>query len=163
MTIGEGTSLLGLLRGWLLERPAVKALAIFNDYGPADRNSNFITSRVGKCVRVEVHCTGRVPVRVTSIGFEMSNGQVLELASGDSLPKVLNRPDVCEGWDYREGVVELLTAAGPKVKLKQIRVAASPDHVFKRRLPKGWDRFPEIDPPVSPPGDGGPNFFMGWA
>ncbi len=162
MTIGEGTGLLGLLRGWFLERPGVKVLAIFNDYGPPDPDPNFFSSRVGKCVRVEVHCTGRVPVRVTSIGFEMSNGQVLELDNGDRLSKVLNRPDKCERWDYREDVVKRLMAAGPKVRLKRIRVAASPDHVFRRRLPKGWNRFPEVDPPVSPPGEGGPNVFVGW-
>jgi hypothetical protein len=101
VTIGEGTGLLGLLRGWFLERPGAKVLAIFNDYGPPDPDPDFHSSRVGKCVRVEVHCTGRVPVRVTSIGFEMSNGQVLELENGVRLPKVLNRPDVCERWDYR--------------------------------------------------------------
>ena len=160
MTIGDGTSLLALLRGWLLERPGVKVIAIFNDYGPPD--PTIISIRVGTCVRVEVHCTGRVPVRVTSIGFEMSNGQVLELDSGDSLPKVLNRPDVSERWDYREGVVGHLTEAGPKVRLKRIRVAASPDHVFKRRLPKAWDRFPEADPPIDPPNEGGPHGFAAF-
>jgi hypothetical protein len=69
VTIGEGTGLLGLLRGWLLERPSVKVLAKFHDYGPP--LAGVVSVRVGRCIRVEVHCTGRVPVRVTSIGFAM--------------------------------------------------------------------------------------------
>jgi hypothetical protein len=161
MAIGEAIGLLGLWRDWLFERPRVEVLAKFHDYGPP--LAGVVSIRVGRCVRVEVHCTGRVPVRVTSIGFEMSNGQMLELDGGDSLPAVLNRPDVCERWDYREGVVRLLTAAGPKVRFKRIRVVASPNHVFKPRLPKGWDRFPEVDPPVDAPNEGGPHGFATWA
>jgi hypothetical protein len=160
VTIGEGTGLLGLLRGWLLDRPGLKVLAIFNDYGSPE--PGWISTRVGKCVRVEVHCTRRVPVRVTSIGFELTNGQVVELEDGDRLPKVLNRPDLCERWVYRETLARRLSEAGPRVRLRGTRVVASPDHAFRRRLPKGWGRFPESDPPVSPPNEGGPHCFAGW-
>lgn len=147
MTIGEATGLFGLLRELLLDRPSVKAIAFFKDYGPVV--PGFITSHVGKCVGIEVHCTGQAPVRVTSIGFELTNGHVVELENGDGLPTVLNRPQACDRWTYRESLLSQLAEMGPNVRLKRIRVAVSPDHVIRRRLPKGWTRFPESDPPLA--------------
>jgi hypothetical protein len=138
----------------------VEVLAKFHDYGPP--LAGVVSIRVGRCVRVEVHCTGRVPVRVTWIGFELTNGQTVEIGSGTSLPAVLNRPDVCEAWDYRDNLAIRLNAAGPKVRLRKTRVLASPDRVFRGPLPKGWDRFPETDPPVDPDNGGGPQGFATW-
>jgi hypothetical protein len=155
VTIGDGTSVLGLLRAWFLDRPHVKLIAVFNDYGPNAPGARI--HGVGACVRVEVHCTGRVPVRVTWIGFELTNGQVIELDKGRALPKVLSRPDVWERWATRESLIQRLGDAGSPVRLKRIRVTASPDHVFRQRLPKRWNRFPESDPPTSPTDQGRPS------
>jgi hypothetical protein len=160
MTLGEATGVIGQLRAWLMDRPHVKAIPVFNDYGTRQRG--IVTTRVGRVARIEVHCTGRAPVRVTWIGFELTNGSSIELEVGDRLPAVLSRPAVCERWIERDSLAARLQADGPKVRLRRVRVNVSPDHTFRSGLPKGWGGFPTEDPPASPPDAGGPTDFAAW-
>jgi hypothetical protein len=147
MTIGEATGLFGLVRGFLLDRPRIKMIATFKDFGPA--TPGFVTTRVGRSAQIEVYCTGRIPVRITSIGFELTNGQVVELANGNGLPLILRAPEACERWEYAETLAAQIRASGPKAHLRSMRVKVSPDHAMKRKLPRGWRNYPDCDPPAT--------------
>ena len=103
----------------------------------------------GAYVDVDVHNTGRVPVRVQRVGFEMDDGQVVALTSADVLQATITRPESIHRAIGLEELRTAVRAAGAGRRPKSVRVEASPDHVFRLRLSKNWRGFPDQDPTLT--------------
>jgi hypothetical protein len=116
----------------------------------------FVASQYGLWAHAEVHATGAQPVRVTGVGLELDNGQVVPFEGGDALPATLRRPEVLERNDELADLAKRVRAHGEGRLVKRIRIDASPDRVFRQRLPRGWERFPSQTPPARTGSPGGP-------
>lgn len=146
MTLGEATGLLGLIRSLLPDRPAVKIM--FRAVAHAEAGRGVVATYTGPYVHVDVHATGRIPVRVKRVGIELDDGQVVELTSGDVLEVTLTRPESVHRAIDLAALRAAVRAAGVGRRARRVRVEASPDHVFRQKLPKGWGAFPDQDPPL---------------
>jgi len=65
VTLSEGTSIIGLIRSWLIDRPRVAILPKLRDYG--DHDPTIFVERTGMYLDVEVHSTGAQPVHVVEV------------------------------------------------------------------------------------------------
>lgn len=157
VAVGDVTGLLGLIRSLLLDRPDVKILIRTVDH--AHPGGNFVAGQTGPWVHVEVHSTGRQPVRITSVGIELDDGQVVEL-DGVLLPKVLNRPDMLEQSAALDTLANRIRSLGPDRRARRVVVTASPKLTFRGKLPKDWKDFPVVQPKSTPGPPGGA--MAGW-
>jgi hypothetical protein len=147
MTLGEATGLFGLIRALLLDRPSVKIMLRAVDHGPPERG--IVVHYTGAWIHVDVHATGRIPVRVKRVGIELDDGQVVALTSGDLLEATITRPESVHRTIELPALRAAVRAAGAGRRARRIRVEASLNHVFRSKLPKGWGSFPETDPPLA--------------
>lgn len=146
MTLGEATGLIGLIRSLLLDRPTVKIMLRAVEHGPRERG--IVVTYTGPWIHVDVHATGRIPVRIRRVGIELDDGQVVAMPNGDLLETTLTRPESVHRAIELSALRAAVQAAGAGRRARRIRVEASPDHVFRSKLPKGWGAFPETDPPL---------------
>jgi hypothetical protein len=146
VTLGEATGLLGLIRSILLDRATVKVLTRGVNHARGDHRMFY--SYTGPWLHIEVHVIGRIPVRVTRVGVELDDGQVVPTTAGDRLPATLSRPESVHLAIEVDSLRKAILAAGAGRHLRRIRVEVSPDHVHHAKLPKGWEQFPEKDPPL---------------
>lgn len=146
MTLGEGTGIVGLIRSWLNDRPKVGLLPKLRDYGDVDPRA--VVTRTGLYLDVEVHSTGAQPVHVLEVGLQLDGGDRLVLGRIDD---VLTRPAF---ETIHKPLPELRAEIGTRA-VTGLFATATPERLFRRKLPKGWRRFPHELPPSEPGRDRG--------
>jgi hypothetical protein len=146
VTLSEGTSIIGLVRSWLIDRPRVEIMPKLRDYG--DHDPTIFVERTGLYLDVEVHSTGAQPVHVLEVGLRLENEARVILGRVD---KVLARPAF---ETIHRPLSEIKTDVGSRT-VTGFYATATPERVFHRRLAKEWRRFPRELPPSEPGRDHG--------
>jgi len=139
LPFGPITSLIGLVRDHLTDRPAVKVIGRLVDHG--EPPPELITWHHGKIVHLQVHSTGRQPVHVSGLGFELADGSHHLIETGHSLPRAVERP----GYIEREQYLASLKRDLQGKRVRGFVVLAMPDRIYHQRLPKAWRNFPNIE------------------
>jgi hypothetical protein len=132
LPIGPVVSVFRAVRDALQDRPNVRIIGSIVDHGRP--RPNVLTPWIGVYVHLEVHATGRQPVRVTGAGFELNDRSHLLFGSGDRLPSTLTRPEALG----RRIALDSLQRDLASRKVRGFVVTASPERTFRQPLPKAW-------------------------
>jgi hypothetical protein len=146
VTLSEGTSIIGLIRSWLLDRPKVEIVLKLRDYG--ERDPTTFVERTGLYLDVEIHSTGPQPVHVLEVGLTLENEDRAVLGRID---KVLARPAF---ETIHRPLSDIKTEVGTRV-VTGLYATATPERMFRRGLSKKWRQFPHELPPSEPGRDDG--------